>query len=301
MKKIIYILPALFLWACGSSESEEKLDYVETEDDKKIAEFLADKDWKPEREDNGLYIYMENEGDGRKPGLDDYLTLIYEGRFLDGTVFDGTDGQAISFPFPVSNLIKGWQQAIPKFGVGGKGKLIVPPALGYGENDNGPIPGNSILVFDIEIVDFSPTPPPPTIDMSVDYSGEIDEYITANKLGEFEKTETGLYIQIDEAGTDEKPNLNSFLTLNYEGYLLNGNKFDGTDGVQTTFPFPVSQLILGWQEGLPAFGKGGKGKLIIPPYLGYGAQDSPEIPANSVLVFDIEIIDFTDTPPNPGF
>ena len=296
MKKLLFFAPALLLLSCGG-ETEKEKNYIETEYDKEIAVFLEDKDWEPIREDNGLYIYTEIEGEGQKPGLQDYLTLNYSGYLLDGTPFDGTEGNAITFPFPMESLIKGWQQGIPHFGKGGKGKLIIPPDLGYGSRASGPIPANSVLVFDIELIDFSPTAPGPQIDMSVDYSDEIDAYIAAEKLGEFKKTETGLYIQLDNAGSDDKPNLGSFLTLNYEGYLLNGNKFDGTDGTPTTFPFPVSQLIMGWQEGLPLFGKGGKGKLIIPPYLGYGDRDSPEIPANSVLVFDIEIIDFTDIPP----
>ena len=215
MKKLLLFAPALFLMSCGG-ETEEEKDYIETEYDKQSAEYLEGEDWEPVREDNGLYIYTEIEGEGMKPGLQDYLTLNYEGYLLDGTVFDGTGGEAVTFPFPMESLIKGWQQGIPHFGKGGKGKLIIPPDLGYGSRASGPIPANSVLVFDIELIDFSPTAPGPQIDMSVDYSEEIDTYIADNNLGEFKKTETGLYIQLDEAGSEEKPNLGSFLTLNYE-------------------------------------------------------------------------------------
>jgi FKBP-type peptidyl-prolyl cis-trans isomerase len=295
MKKLLFLAPCLFLMACGE-DAEEKKDYIETEYDIQISEYLEDKDWEPIREDNGMYIYTEVEGEGQKPGLQDYLSLSYEGRLLDGTVFDGTEGNVITFPFPLEGLIKGWQLGIPHFGKGGKGTLIIPPDLGYGDRAGGPIPANSVLVFDIEIVDYSPTPPAPEIDMSVDYSSEIDAYIASEKLTGFEKSETGLYIKVNEAGSDEKPTVNSFLTLNYEGYLLDGSSFDGTKGTPTTFPFTLGNTILGWQEGIPLLGKGGKGSLIIPPYLGYGDRDSPDIPAHSILVFDIEIIDFTDTP-----
>jgi peptidylprolyl isomerase len=289
----------MFLFSCGEGEAEEeKKDYVETEYDIQISEYLEDKDWDPVREDNGLYIQTEIEGEGQKPGLQDYLTLKYEGRLLDGTVFDGTDGEVITFPFPLEGLIKGWQQGIPHFGKGGKGTLIIPPDLGYGDRAGGPIPANSVLVFDIELVDFSPTAPAPQIDMSVDYSEEIEAYIAEKNLDGFEKTETGLYIKIDEAGSDEKPTVESYLTLNYEGYLLNGSSFDGTKGTPTTFPFTLGNTILGWQEGIPNLGKGGKGSLIIPPYLGYGDRDSEDIPMNSILVFEIEIIDFTDIAPS---
>lgn len=295
MKKLFLGLPILFLVACGPGEPE--LDYEPTEYDKKIDEFLEGKSYNPERTESGLYIHIDKAGSDEKPGLNDYLTLKYEGRLMDGSVFDGTEGQAITFPFPLSDLILGWQEGIPSFGKGGKGTLIIPPDLGYGDRDMPGLPANSILVFDIEIVDFSDQAPGPQVDMSVDYSPEIDAYIEEKGLENPTKTETGLYMFIEEEGGEEKPTVNSYLTLNYEGYLLNGNSFDGTGGTPTTFSFPVANLILGWQEGIPYLGRGGKAKFIIPPYLGYGDRDTPTIPANSILVFDIEIVDFTDTPP----
>jgi FKBP-type peptidyl-prolyl cis-trans isomerase len=299
MKKLLFIAPLAMLFSCGSDEPEviEK-DYEETEYDIQVSEYLSDKSWDMDRQESGLYIYVENAGSDEKPQLTDYLTLKYTGYLLDGTVFDGTDGQAISFPFPMSNLIMGWQEGIPSFGKGGKGKLIIPPNLGYGDQDSGPIPANSVLVFDIEIIDFSDSPAPPTITKTADYTEEIEGYIKKENIKDITATEDGMYVKIDNAGGEEKPTLGSFLTLNYTGYLLDGTVFDGTEDTPATFPFPVSQLIPGWQLGIPMFGKGGKGKLIIPPYMGYGDQATGEIPANSVLVFDIEVIDFTDNPPS---
>jgi FKBP-type peptidyl-prolyl cis-trans isomerase len=291
MKNLMLLAAALLLFSCGG-ETEEEKDYTETEYDIKIDQYLEDKSWDPERTESGLYVHIEKEGSEEKPGLQDYLTLKYEGRLLDGTIFDGTNGEAISFPFPVEGLIKGWQEGIPYFGKGGKGKLIIPPALGYGDKEAGIIPPNSILLFDIEIVDFTSEAPLPP-----DYTEEIETYIVEKGIEGAEKTESGLYIVTENAGSDEKPTVDHFLTLNYEGYLLDGTPFDGTGGEPTTFSFPLAQTIGGWQEGIPHFGKGGKGKLIIPPYLGYGNRESGAIPANSVLVFDIEIIDFSVVPP----
>jgi FKBP-type peptidyl-prolyl cis-trans isomerase FkpA len=286
MKKLLLFAPALFLLSCGG-ETEKKIDYIETEYDKQIAEYLEGEDWEPTREDNGLYIYTEIEGEGQKPGLQDYLTLNYSGYLLDGTVFDGTNGEAITFPFPMESLIKGWQQGIPAFGKGGKGKLIIPPDLGYGERASGPIPANSVLVFDIELIDFAPTPPLPP-----DYSDDIEAYISENNLGEFTKSETGLYVLIEKEGESSKPTVQSTVTMKYKGTLLSGLEFDGNDD----FNYPLSSLIPGWQEGIPYFGKGGKGILLIPPHLGYGDRANGDIPANSILRFDIELSDFTDVP-----
>lgn len=290
MKRTMIIASLLMLISCGNSNTVEKKDFIATNYDNDIEKYLEDKDWNFERQESGLYVYIEDEGSKDKPGLDSYLTLNYTGYLLDGTVFDGTDGEPTSFPFPVNRLVKGWQEGIPLFGKGGKGKLIVPPAIGYGSDGGGPIPPNAVLVFDIEIIDFSAEPKLPK---QKDYNPEILAYIK-EKGWDAQVTESGLYIVIEEEGGKEKPGLDSYLTLNYEGYFMDGNSFDGTKGEPTTFPFPMTQLIKGWQEGIPTFGKGGKGKLIVPPYLGYGANDRPGIPGNSILVFDIEIKDFNN-------
>ncbi|MFD1551284.1 hypothetical protein DNU06_12815 [Putridiphycobacter roseus] len=289
MKKTMLYAAVLLLASCGSKA--EKLDYTPTDSDQEIATYLEDKEWEPVREKSGLYVYTEKEGGSEKPKASDFVTIFYKGYLLDGTVFDATEENPITYP--LSGFIPGWKEGIPHFGKGGKGKIIVPPSLGYGSVDNGPIPANSVMIFDIELVDFNGAPPAPKLNNTADYSAEIKAYLAENNL-KAKETESGLFIIIEEEGGKEKPTVNQFLTLNYEGYLMDGSSFDGTKGTPTTFPFPMTQLIKGWQEGIPYFGKGGKGKLIIPPYIGYGERGSAKIPANSILVFDIELIDFKD-------
>ena len=292
MKKLLFIAPAFFLFACG--ETVEEKDYIETEYDIKIGEYLEKKKLTADRQESGLYVSVEAEGSDEKPVLENFVTINYTGYLLDGTVFDSNGETPVTFP--LANLIEGWQEGIPHFGKGGKGKLIIPPSMGYGERDSGPIPGNSVLVFDIEVFDFSNTPPPPVIVKTGDFSPQIKEYITEKGIEGMEETESGLFMSIENAGSEEKPGLGDFLTLTYTGYLLDGTVFDGTEEA-ITFSFPMSQLILGWQEAIPSLGKGGKAKLIMPPYLGYGDNDMGDIPANSILVFDLEIFDFSSTPP----
>lgn len=298
MKKLLLIPFALLIFACGGEsdgeESEEELGYEETEYDKQIKDFLADKDWKPERKESGLYVYVEEPGSDEKPSLESFLTLNYEGRLLDGTVFDGTSGTPAVFPFPVSNLIKGWQEGMPYFGKGGKGKLVIPPDLGYGSRDQGTIPANSVLVFDVEIIDFANTPPMPPIDMSVDYSGEIEEYCASKNLTDPTITEHGVYLFIENEGGEEKPKQTDFVTIHYKGYLLDGTVFDETTTEPATFQ--LMGLIMGWREGIPYIGEGGKITMVIPPYMGYGERGSGSIPPNAVLVFEIEMVEFSDSP-----
>jgi len=118
----------------------------------------------------------------------------------------------------------------------------------------------------------------------------IEQYITDNNIKDAIKTKEGMYIQIEKEGSIEKPTVSNDVTIHYRGYLLDHAVFDQTDGEARTFP--LSALITGWKIGIPHIGRGGKCKLIIPPHIGYGSSAMGEIPANSILVFDIELEDF---------
>jgi peptidylprolyl isomerase len=92
-------------------------------------------------------------------------------------------------------------------------------------------------------------------------------------------------------GAEAKPG--DAVTVNYVGMLTNGTVFDasanhGTTGF--TFNLGAGQVIKGWDEGVAGMKVGGKRELVIPPSLGYGAQSVGSIPANSVLVFEVELL-----------
>lgn len=115
----------------------------------------------------------------------------------------------------------------------------------------------------------------------------IEQYVSDNNLtGEF--TSTGLWYDIETQGTGEQAYSNAQVTVAYSGYLLDGEQFDESSDEGATFG--LSNVISGWTEGIPKFKEGGNGKLIIPSELGYGKSGSGSIPANSVLVFDVELI-----------
>lgn len=119
----------------------------------------------------------------------------------------------------------------------------------------------------------------------------IQAYLTDNKLTS-QKLASGLHHLVVEEGTGTAfPNINSMVEVKYRGRLLNDRVFDQTDD-DKSIEFGLSQVIVGWQEGLQLMKKGGKSILIIPSHLGYGARDLSGIPANSVLIFDIELVNF---------
>jgi len=116
----------------------------------------------------------------------------------------------------------------------------------------------------------------------------IAKYISDNGLNAT-YSGSGLYYVILTQGTGANPNINSTVTVKYDGLLVNGNVFDSSPPSGATFG--MSNVIKGWQEGLTYFKKGGKGTLLIPSGLAYGSQRTGSIPANSVLIFNIELID----------
>ena len=93
-------------------------------------------------------------GGGDVAQVGDRVTVNYVGHFTNGTVFDSSIARNEPFQFVLGSglVIKGWDQGVAGMRVGGKRTLTIPPSLGYGSQANGPIPGNSTLVFDIELL-----------------------------------------------------------------------------------------------------------------------------------------------------
>lgn len=116
---------------------------------------------------------------------------------------------------------------------------------------------------------------------------KIESYLETNNL-EAQHTESGIYYIITDAGTGGHPDIENTVTVQYKGTLLNGTEFDAN-----TASFPLGGVIKGWQEGIPLFKTKGRGKLIIPSTLGYGAGGSGSIPPNAVLIFDIYLISYS--------
>lgn len=105
-------------------------------------------------------------------------------------------------------------------------------------------------------------------------------------------TASGLkYVDVAE-GTGPTPQTGQTVVVHYTGMLQDGTKFDSSVDKGRPFSFSIGRgsVIKGWDEGLMTMKVGGKRRLTIPPKLGYGAQSQPNIPANSTLIFDVELL-----------
>jgi len=138
----------LLLSACEPDRTQFELD------EDAIKAYIEENNLDATRHDSGLYYVIEQPGTGTiMPNLASQVTVRYRGYFLDGTTFDQTQGNDTA-TFPLNGVIQGWQIGIPLFKKGGEGILLIPSSLAYGRFGRGPVPPNTVLVFDIELVNF---------------------------------------------------------------------------------------------------------------------------------------------------
>lgn len=102
---------------------------------------------------SGLQYEILKEGSGAKPTLQDQVKTHYHGTLIDGTVFDSSVERGEPISFPLGGVIQGWQEGLQLMSVGAKWRFFIPSALGYGNRATGSIPANSILIFEVELLD----------------------------------------------------------------------------------------------------------------------------------------------------
>ena len=122
-------------------------------DEDVILQYISDNNLNAEPTGSGLYYVMNTAGNGNVPNINSIVTVAYKGTLTDGTIFDQSDANGLTFP--LTNVIQGWQEGIPLFSEGGSGILLIPSALGYGNQAIGNIPRNSVLIFEVTLVNVN--------------------------------------------------------------------------------------------------------------------------------------------------
>ncbi len=104
-------------------------------------------------------------------------------------------------------------------------------------------------------------------------------------------TASGLQYEVITEGTGETPTDKSTVKVHYKGTLPDGKEFDSSYKRDRPAEFPLNAVIKGWTEGLQLMKVGSKYKLFVPPELGYGPRGTPDIPGNSALIFEVELLE----------
>lgn len=207
-------------------------------------------------------------GTGETAADGDLLVVQYRGTFTDGKEFDSNMSQErepFNFRLGEGSVIPGWDQGMKGMKVGGTRKLEIPWALAYGEQGRPPqIPAKADLNFEVKL-------------LYVVKKGDEGAYDAKDiKVGEGPAVKAGDRVKV-----------------HYVGKFLNGKEFDSSRPRGQAFDLTVGQgqVIRGWDEGLVGMKKGGVRRLVLPPALAYGEQGNQGIPPNSVLDFEIELLE----------
>ena len=101
---------------------------------------------------SGLQYKVLTEGSGKTPRATDQVTVNYKGTLINGSEFDNSYKRGNPTTFQLGKVIKGWMEALQLMKEGSKWQLFIPPELGYGERGAGPVPPNSVLIFEVELL-----------------------------------------------------------------------------------------------------------------------------------------------------
>ncbi len=104
--------------------------------------------------DSGLQYKVMTMGDGAKPAATDTVKVHYRGTLLDGTEFDSSYARNEPISFGLNRVIAGWTEGVQLMPIGSKFMFYIPPELGYGAGGGGPIPPNSTLIFEVELLEI---------------------------------------------------------------------------------------------------------------------------------------------------
>ena len=204
------------------------------------------------------------------PSKTDMVKVHYTGWTTDGKMFDSSVVRDEPAAFPLDRVIAGWTEGVQLMVEGEQRRFWIPENLAYqGRRDP-----KGMLVFDVELISFSPSPAqaPP----------DVKAVPTDAK-----KTASGLAYKVIKAGTGkEHPKSTSNVTVHYSGWTTDGKLFDSSVLRGQPATFPLNGVIAGWTEGVQLMVVGEKTRFWIPEKLAYEGKSAPY----GLLVFDVELL-----------
>ncbi len=300
------ILGCFFSFSCLMAHSIDS-------DSLTLKEFIEKNYPKAEKIEKGISYHFEEKGTGSLPKVGEYVMVEFEGKRLDGTVFDKSEEDPFVFQLGYRQVIKGWDKALAFFPVGSKVKLFLAPEMAYHKAGAGKlVPPNTPVMFDIKILKVLDEAAYDEYMMALEEKEreryhqkikeqflqdkkDIHEYCMKNKI-KSKRTRSGVSYEVKKKGTGAYPKIGDEVSVQYKGFLVNGDLFE-ENSEKEPFLFIVGQrrVIEGLDEAIVYFNKGAEGTIIIPSKLAYGPmaieEEGVNIPAHSILIFEIKMLD----------
>ncbi len=266
------------------SSCEKEYESIENIDEAKIKAYIQQNNITAIKDPSGFYYQVLEPGTGGPLLNKDSIFYNSTVKSLTGTTYYSpaafaNEGTYLGYVNPAA-----YRTAMYSINRGGKVRIIVPSYLAFGKNGQDNVPPNEVIVAEISVL----------LEKS---QYEIDDriirdFLTSKGLTGFTKHPSRVYQNISVVGSGAAIGSLSTITFKYKGRLLNGTQFDesGTTDLVST----LTDLRPGLRKVLLGVTKGTKLRIFVPSDLGYGKDAGSVIPANSILDFDIEIVDVVD-------
>lgn len=253
--------------------------------------------------DNGLKYQLHNHDEkGRLAKVGDILSFHLVLKNSKDSVLRDTYKEMVPFKMPLQPpAYKGaFEEGLTMLAKGDSATFFVSADSLFSKAMQPMPPGiakGSDLSFTVKMLNVqTPQEYQKTLELSQAKQKETDakliaDYLAKNNLTA-QRTPSGLAYAVTSAGSGPAPARGDSVRVRYTGKLLNGKMFDSNTGEGIVFPVGMGWVIPGWDEGLLQLKKGDKAVFVIPSLLAYGEQGAPgSIPPNSVLAFDVELVD----------
>ncbi|MHC5027736.1 MAG: FKBP-type peptidyl-prolyl cis-trans isomerase [Planctomycetota bacterium] len=227
---------------------------------------------------------------GTQDAYDSAVRVHYTGWKLDGTKFDSSYDRDQPTDFLITSVIPGWTEGVKSMRVGGKRKLVIPGALGYGDRGapGAGIGPNETLVFDVELLGIDHWDKMPETLPGEAPTGDATEYESGVRVYPLAANPDLAAVPADDA---RETGDDSLMTVHFKMFL-----FDGTEMNDTTTAEPRDMmnkgLFPGWKEGVQGMKPGDRRKLVIPWQHALGQSPDPRtgVPPKATVVFDLTLV-----------
>jgi FKBP-type peptidyl-prolyl cis-trans isomerase len=291
MKRIAPFVAVVALCCIVSCNKHTELDFNAQlqKDIAAIDAYLASNNINATQDPSGIRYVITSVGTGLKPTADAIISVKYAGRFLPS--LDIFDQPPAGVDLQLSNLITGWQIAIPLMTKGSLFTLYIPSGLAYGTvGANGIVSANANLMYQIELLDDDAR-------LVADVAA-IDAFLRDSlntNPDSIHKDPSGLRYVFSQKGTGPKAISTSTVIVKYTGKMLPSRKvFTSASEQSTASQLALSSLIRGWQIGIPLIPEGSQVTFYFPSILAFGSAGRPKddipIPPNTNIAFDINLI-----------
>ena len=281
---------AVVFQSCMKEEGDAYDAYgILTEDIKKIQEYLDANGISASQDSaTGVFYQLHEEGDGYRTVQGIEVEVHYQGLTIDGeefvNTFDGspktiTLGDPETYP---STLTGGVTIGLSIMNEGDSMTVYTPSPYGFQDKTFDFVQPNTILIYNIKFVDIKK--------LSEDYL-KIDQYIEDSSMTVQIEPKYGIRYAIHRTGNGVSPEAGAYISTQYQGELLDGTIFDTSydNNIPLDFTFGQGELIVGFEMGISQLHENDSATIFIPSIYGYGEREVGDIPANSVLIFGLDI------------